>query len=221
MEDLVTAAGELADDYVGMAEASRLLGLSTSSLQKLVDLGRLPAMKTAGGHRRILRGALLTYRQQMEQRGEHAPTGPAPLRASSHPAVARSGFELLLVDDDPVTVQLLRAVVAKHFPDVTCTVARDGIEAVLQLERRRPHLVISDLNMEPFDGFRLARLIHGQPEYGGVSMLALSALSNDEIAARGGLPPDVVLHTKPISIDRLLGFLQGHTQALRRRAPGA
>ncbi len=218
MDPVLTGPADQADDFVGMAEASRLLGLSSSSLQKLVDLGRLTAIKTAGGHRRILRSALLAYRHQMAHRGEPARTGPALLRAAL--PVQRAGFELLLVDDDLVTTDFLRAVVRKHFPDIVCTVARDGMEAILQLERRRPHLVISDLNMEPFDGFRLARLIHSKPEYAGICMLAMSVLSPAEIAARGGLPPGVLFHAKPIHTERLLGYLEGHVQALRQLAAG-
>lgn len=46
------------DDFVSVREAARLLGIGTSTIQRLVDTGTLTAWKTAGGHRRILRGPL-------------------------------------------------------------------------------------------------------------------------------------------------------------------
>ena len=45
-------------DYVGIGEAAKILALSRTSIQKLVDSGQLAAVKTTGGHRRILRESI-------------------------------------------------------------------------------------------------------------------------------------------------------------------
>ena len=45
-------------EFVGIGEAARLMSLSRTSMQKLVDSGEVAAIKTAGGHRRILRKSL-------------------------------------------------------------------------------------------------------------------------------------------------------------------
>ncbi|MBE7941348.1 MULTISPECIES: response regulator [Ramlibacter] len=211
--------------YVGIGEAAELLGLSRTSLQKLVDAGRLEAIKTLGGHRRILRTSLLSLRDEMAQRGTD-PGELRPGRALPPPQLAsQTGkLEVLVVDDDEVTIEFLDGLLRKNMEDCEITVARDGIEAVLQLDRRRPHVVITDLNMKPFDGFRLAWLIHEKPEYRGIFVLAITGLSAKDIAARGGLPPGTVLHRKPLNPHRLLGFLEGHAQIQlrnQRRLPDA
>jgi CheY-like chemotaxis protein len=95
-------------------------------------------------------------------------------------------------------------------------VARDGLEAVLQIERTRPNIVITDLSMEPFDGFRLLSLLGSKPEYRSIAALAVTAMSDAEIAEHGGLPKGVLLYKKPLQLERLLGFLEAQTQ-LRRR----
>ena len=45
-------------DWVGLSEASRLLGVSTATLRRWSDAGRLRVFTTPGGHRRFSRTAL-------------------------------------------------------------------------------------------------------------------------------------------------------------------
>lgn len=204
---------EQSDEFVGLGEAAQVLGLSRTSVQKLVDLGHVDAVRTGGGHRRILRSSLMSYRQQMVAQGPRTEPSRLPLLSRN----ARSQpFEVLLVDDDDLTIEVLTTLVERHFPQFVCSVARDGMEAVVQIERQRPNVVITDLNMQPFDGFRLARHISGKPEYAGICVLALTALSEEEVERRGGLPPDVLVYRKPLKAERLIGFLEAHAQVQRK-----
>lgn len=209
-------------NFVGIGEASRILGLSRTSLQKLVDCGRLPAVKTTGGHRRLPREAVDELNRQV---------GPKALRrhteASAHDAdsasaryfseeVARAGhppaMSVLLVEDDAATAAMMAGFFEELYPNIVCTVVTDGLNAVLLLERNRPRILITDLNMDPFDGFRLLRLIQGRPEYQSMALVAVSGLSDEEIAQRGGLASNVLLLRKPVNLDRLRGFLDAHVQ---------
>jgi excisionase family DNA binding protein len=53
------ARRQLADrDWVGLSEASRLLGVSPATLRRWSDAGRLRVFTTPGGHRRFSRAAL-------------------------------------------------------------------------------------------------------------------------------------------------------------------
>lgn len=211
-----TSAPAAPADYVGLGEAAQQLALSRTSVQKLVDLGHLAAVRTAGGHRRILRSSLLAYREQMVQGPGHGRMGAAAAREVRRAAGQPQPFHVLLVDDDEVHLRFLSTLVQRYFPAAICTVTRDAMEAVVQIERQRPNVVITDLAMQPFDGFRLVRLIHVRPEYAGISVLAMSALSDREIARRGGIPDDVPLYRKPLNAERLLGYLEGHVQAHRK-----
>ncbi len=213
-------------DFVGIGEAAEILGLSRTSIQKLVDSGKLPAVKTSGGHRRILRSSIEELDQKM---------GPkAMLRlASSHAGAVRQPSQLqangaaadqvhvLIVEDDAATAAALVGVFETYYPEVKCTVASDGLDAVLHLERTRPRLMITDLNMEPFDGFRLINMVLSRAEYRSIATVALSALSPAEIAQRGGLPPEVLFLPKPLSMDRLRGFIDAHVQLHRQHRSAA
>lgn len=59
---------EAVDDRhaVSTAQAARMLGMSTTMLQQLVDQGRFQAWKTPGGHRRIDLKSLVAYQHKLK-----------------------------------------------------------------------------------------------------------------------------------------------------------
>jgi excisionase family DNA binding protein len=204
-------------DFVGIGEATKILGLSRTSIQKLVDSGKLPAVKTNGGHRRILRSSIEALNQKMGHKAmlRLASSQPGSLQHMTDLYGDQAQIQVLIVEDDEPTYSLLVALFETHYPDIKCTVAIDGLDAVLQLERTRPRILITDLNMEPFDGFRLLNMVFSRTEYQAISTIVMSGLSETEIQQRGGLPPEVLFLPKPISLERLRGFLDAHVQIHR------
>lgn len=197
---------------MGIGEASRILGLSRTSLQKLVDSGRIPAVKTTGGHRRLTRAAVNAVSQN---------TGPKALLRLFEPLAdgtsaladdAPDELTVLVVEDDAATAALIASMFEDCYPDVTLLLATDGLDAVLKLERKRPRILITDLNMKPFDGFKLLQLVTQRPEYQSVALVVLSGMSDEEIEQRGGLPPNALFLRKPLELQRLRGFVDAHVQ---------
>jgi len=209
-------------DFVGIGEASRILGVSRTSLQKLVDSGQIPAVKTAGGHRRLPRAAVDAVNQKTGPKALLRLFEPNPeaaaLAAPQAPIDAPDKLTVLVVEDDSATSALLRSMFEECYPGVTCLVATDGLDAVLMLERSRPRILITDLNMKPFDGFRLLQLVTARPEYRAVALVALTGMGDQEIDRRGGLPPRVLLLRKPINMHRLRGFVDAHVQIFSTQA---
>ncbi|NQW81788.1 MAG: response regulator [Polaromonas sp.] len=205
-------------DFVGIGEATKILGLSRTSIQKLVDSGKLPAVKTNGGHRRILRSSIEALNQKMGHKAmlRLASSNPGGMHHMTDPHPDQVQIHVLIVEDDEPTASVLVALLETHYPDIKCTVASDGLDAVLQLERVRPRILITDLNMEPFDGFRLLNMVSSRAEYRSISTVVLSGLSPEQIEQRGGLPAEVLFLPKPMSIERLRGFLDAHVQIQRQ-----
>lgn len=54
----MTRSASLDPDWVGLSEASRVLGVSPATLRRWSDAGRLRVYTTPGGHRRFFRSAL-------------------------------------------------------------------------------------------------------------------------------------------------------------------
>jgi len=205
-------------DFVGIGEATKMLGLSRTSIQKLVDSGKLPAVKTNGGHRRILRSSIEALNQKMGHKAmlRLASSQQGSLQRMPGQEADQEQIHVLVVEDDEPTASLLMALFETHYPDIKYTLASDGLDAVLQLERMRPRILITDLSMEPFDGFRLLNMVISRSEYQGISTIVISGLSDTEIQKRGGLPPEVLFLPKPISLERLRGFLDAHVQIHRQ-----
>lgn len=205
------------EEFVGIGEASKILGLSRTSLQKLVDSGRIPAVKTAGGHRRLTRAAVDAVNQK---------TGPKALLGLVESPAAGTGawaddrpqtLTVLVVEDDAPTAALIVSLFAERYPAVNFLLATDGLDAVLMLERNRPQILITDLNMKPFDGFRLLQLVTGRPEYQSVALVVISGMSAQEIDRRGGLSPNALFLRKPLDLQRLRGFVDAHVQICAAR----
>jgi len=202
-------------DFVGIGEASRILGLSRTSLQKLVDSGQLAAVKTAGGHRRLPREAVEAINRKMGPKALLRLRAPHPDAVFAPAAMAAQGSDVLtvlVVEDDAPTAALLSGFFTHFYPGVTCLMATDGLDAVLILERSRPRILITDLNMQPFDGFRLLQLVSGRPEYQSVALVVVSGMGDEEINRRGGLAPHVLFLRKPLNLDRLRGLVDAHVQ---------
>jgi len=91
-------------------------------------------------------------------------------------------MKLLFADDDPITLDALRACAeAEGF---TTLLARDGSEAIDLWKKHRPALLCLDIMMPKLDGYEVCRRVRAADEL--VPVLFLSA-KNEEIDAVVGL----------------------------------
>lgn len=198
---ITTARIDEPEDFVGTKEAALILGVSISTVQKLVDTGVIRAWRTNGGHRRL---ALASLKQAAVGLSGDA-SGPR-LRATS-----ASGPQLraLIVEDNAVLTKALSKTLSAYEPRLATSYAKDAAEALLMCAEIQPDLIITDLVMEPFDGFHLVRVIRSSERLRHVTIVVVTGLTAKEVADRGGLDPDILVYRKPLSTDRLCGFLDG------------
>ena len=185
--------------------ASKILGRSRTSLQKLANSGAIAAVKAAGGHRPQARAVGEAVQQQA---GSTAVLQPAGALAKGGPCA----LTVLLVEDDGAAAALVARLLGDCCPGVNLLRAGDGLEAMRLLERNRPHILLTDLNMAPLDGFELLQRVAGRPEHQSVARVAMSSMSAPEVEQRGGLGPDVLFLPKPLNLQRLRGFIEAHVQ---------
>lgn len=88
---------------------------------------------------------------------------------------------VLLVDDDTVSRHVLgQALTQAKLDHVT---AATGAEALAQVERVKPSLVLLDLVMPPPDGYQILRILRARPETRDLPIVVLTAIdADDEIA---------------------------------------
>jgi len=78
--------------------------------------------------------------------------------------------QILVVDDEPSIREILARVLTSAGYDVVT--AEDGFEALLQLRRSLPHVIISDLNMPQMSGFEFLSVIRRR--FPQISVIAMS-----------------------------------------------
>jgi len=82
---------------------------------------------------------------------------------------------VLLVDDDPVFVHALRAVLQTRFDVRT---AASGEEAIVEIDRSTPDLIVLDVMMTyPSEGYDLARTLRGNPATADIPIIILTGVS--------------------------------------------
>jgi len=193
----------LSREVLTTRQAADLLGLSTTSVQKLVLAGELEAWVTSGGHRRV-------FRDSVEKL--------ALVRSTAAAADAARSLRVLVADADTAHVQQMRELLSNCDPPVELTVASDAVQALILLERLRPDLVLTDLVLEPFDGIHLIKALAADPAYQGIRVVVVTALSAAQRAAAKPLPDWVTVYPKPLAQQRLLGYLDA-VQSRLQRAP--
>ena len=181
------------EDYCGTTYAAKLLGLSVGTIQSLVEKNELQAWKTQGGHRRISMPSIRDY-----QRRHNMLVAPAEPRDNR--------IKVLLVEDDPVTREMIRDFCSRCEMPVDCTAMSSGLEALIDIASIRPDVLIADLNMPGVDGFELLRTLRGNPLFNKMTCLVISALPQSEIDARGGLPEGSIFMAKPVNMHWFKGF---------------
>lgn len=184
---------ESSDDYCGTFYAAKLLDLSVGTVQSLVEKNELQAWKTRGGHRRISMQSILEYQQRHNIKGGLDRTRQPRLK-------------VLIVDDDSVTLEIIRAMIDKWGFPMDCTLMASALEALLDFNTLRPDVLITDLRMQGVDGFELLKTLSATPAANGTAVVALTGMTTEEIEERGGLPTSTIVCQKPINAHWLNGF---------------
>jgi DNA-binding response OmpR family regulator len=90
---------------------------------------------------------------------------------------------VLVIDDDPVIVKLLR--VNFELEGFTVITAGDGLEGVERAKTERPDVVISDIMMPTMNGLELVSTLKSDAETADLPVLLLSAKAQMADVQRG------------------------------------
>ena len=201
--------GPVNDDVMTTRQAGEVLGVAVRTVQLWVEAGVLPAWRTAGGHRRIARAAverLLRERQKGLMADVREEVAPAAGSASGLRAL-----RMVLVEDDENLSQLFESVVREWGLPIELTTACNGFDGLLRMGEVNPDIVVTDLVMPGMDGFEMLRnLKNTGGRFKDLKILVVSALSAEEVEARGGLPDGVMFFQKPLRYSKLEALVRKH-----------
>jgi len=116
---------------------------------------------------------------------------------------------ILLVEDDPGDVVLIRESFQDHKVANELTVVSDGVQALAFLRRegeyataRRPGLVLLDLNLPRMNGIEVLEQIKGDPALATIPVVVLTTSdSEDDIVRSYTLHANAYI-TKPVDFER-------------------
>jgi two-component system, cell cycle response regulator DivK len=110
---------------------------------------------------------------------------------------------ILIVEDYEHNIDLLVQILEE---DYSLLVARDGAEAVAQVEQHRPDLVLMDISLPVMDGYEATRTIRGTFQSLPIIGLSAHAMQGDAEKAKAAGCTDYL--TKPVDEDLLLQKLK-------------
>ncbi|MFZ4806017.1 MAG: response regulator [Hyphomicrobiaceae bacterium] len=112
---------------------------------------------------------------------------------------------VLVVDDSPTVRTLVSLTLVKAGLDVVQ--AHDGAEALVQLDRHEPDLIITDLNMPVMGGMDFMKAVRASPAHGGTPVILLTVEANAEKISSFRAAGAVACMTKPFTAAQLVSVV--------------
>ncbi len=193
-------------EYLSTAEAARLLGLSTTLVQTLVDQNELVAWKTRGGHRRISRKSVVNY-QGFSRRSD----GPTRL--------PRTQAQVTLVSENTKLLGKLNSALPLWKLPIALSMFESVTEALLDLSNVRPDLMVVELNMPLVEQQKTLQAIvnFNNKGLGALPIVLITQekdLATSEAASQAS-PGSIQIIHKPLSEEWLHAYMVGVVAACR------
>ncbi|PKM05097.1 MAG: two-component system response regulator, partial [Gammaproteobacteria bacterium HGW-Gammaproteobacteria-5] len=119
---------------------------------------------------------------------------------------------LLLVDDEPTNLQVLRHILQE---DYRLLFAKEGARALEMAEREQPDLILLDVMMPGMTGYEVCERLKANPLLKTIPVIFVTALGDVEDEAHGFEVGAVDYITKPISPPIVRARVRTHLSLVR------
>ncbi|HEY4723680.1 MAG TPA: response regulator [Anaerolineae bacterium] len=115
---------------------------------------------------------------------------------------------ILVVEDDTDLSMLLRLIMKIQQSDWELNSAKTGTDALTQVEKLQPDLILLDIMLPGMNGIEVCRRVQSETRWSRIKIVILSALS-DLATQREALAAGALEYwTKPITPEELLNGIQ-------------
>lgn len=115
--------------------------------------------------------------------------------------------KLLLVEDNEMNRDMLSRRLERRGYDVS--IAVDGEQALKQVEKVRPDLILMDLSLPVMDGWEATRELKSRPRFEDIPIIALTAHALDADRDKALEIGCDEFETKPVDLASLLSKIEG------------
>ena len=124
-----------------------------------------------------------------------------------------SSIHILIVEDNRTQAEYLRHLLKKDGYNVI--IATNGLEALIEVEKSRPSLILTDVMMPEMDGYELCTAVKSNPDTSDIPVILVTHLYNPVDVIRGLEAGADNFIIKPFKTDilnsRIKGTLQGES----------
>lgn len=113
---------------------------------------------------------------------------------------------ILVVDDQPINVQLLKRKLERE--GIRVIAAYNGLEALDLIKREKPDLILLDVMMPDMDGIEVCQRLQANEATRGIPVIFITARTGKESKLEGLGVGAVDYITKPIDLDETLARVQ-------------
>jgi signal transduction histidine kinase/DNA-binding response OmpR family regulator len=187
------------------------LGLGLAIVKQIIDAhgGNIRVTSEGPGQGAVFTLVLPRTPSAFPEEGGLSPSHPPPIEGD----VSLDGIKILVVDDDDDARTLLGHILVSR--GATVAEADSANSAFLEVERFRPHVIISDIAMPGGDGYGLIRAVRALPAHRGgktpaIAVTAHARQSDGERAFAAGFQGHV---PKPVDLSKLISMVATLTAA--------
>jgi excisionase family DNA binding protein len=184
--------------FLSTAEAARMLGLSTTLVQTLVDQGDLKGWKTRGGHRRISLDSIMDYQTV----SRHAVGSQN--KSSIKPNVT------VVIESPPLFLELKRECALWNLP-IDVHFFDSVTEALLELSSQKPDMIVVEMSMPRPQQEKTFQALENFNQRGQtpLSVVLITAEKDLKASMPAGASSSIQVVSSPMSAVWLHAYLTG------------
>lgn len=175
--------------YLSISEAAERMHVLPQTVEHWIGAGVLLAQENPNAQAQVLAESVTHWLSEKNHLPILRPVAPDVLKVA-------------VVEDDPDIVKLLEMSIEGFDFKTEVHSAVNGFQGLVLMSEFRADVVIADLNMPQMDGFRMLAALESS-EFAPKKIIVITALSDADIAERGGVPARAVILRKPIALNDL------------------
>ncbi|MHA1985338.1 MAG: response regulator [Promethearchaeota archaeon] len=122
-------------------------------------------------------------------------------------------YDILIIDDSKYINDLLKKIL--HFKGYSCKSVSNTSDAIIELGKNKPKLILLDVNLPQLSGYEFCTIIKSNKNYKDILVYYFSGVSETEVATKTLETKADGYLKKPFDFadfDDLLGFLKPNSE---------